>query len=175
MRKSVVLTIAGGVVAATMMSSFIAANRPANAATLNQCINGGTSCLTKCGVGSVPEEMVQGCADSCRRAEWNCIKKSSDAGDAAHKARDRRNKQKNSGGNKVPPKGGKSGQEVVVDPVRPPKTPGGEQPPAKSPQSTGTWTPPSQTPPPPASTVKDPRTTPPGWVKPSFGAGAYRP
>jgi hypothetical protein len=170
MRKSVVPRVVGAVSAALMLAPLlsIASLDSVLAKTTSQCISEGNRCHTRCVNDNFGGPKINACKDQCGAKESTCVVKASDQQDLDVK---KKRKDTDKGGNKVPPKGGKGGQEVVSDPVRPPKTPGG----ATGPQSTGTWTPPSQTPPPPGSTVKDPRTTPPGWVKPSFGAGAYRP
>jgi hypothetical protein len=166
MRRTVVLIFSGGAIAAVLSASLLADIRPATAKSTRQCVNAGTACMTKCGLGTLPWEMIATCVDPCEKAEWKCLQ---NASDGPNTWGPKRGKGKDHGDrNKVPPKGGKKGQGIVEDPFRLPNLPGGnpgfggpldKEPPAKGPMSTGTWTPPTKSGS-SGSTVKDPTRTP---------------
>jgi hypothetical protein len=171
MRKSIVLTLAGGAGATMLLASVLSApfTNPAKAKPTAQCWKETTSCRVDCvrdnGGKEGGSSLVRTCWGNCDVKELKCLGIITDWG-------------KRPEGDKG--KGGKRGQGVVSDPVRPPKPPVGEQPPAKGPQSTGTWTTaPAGNTGPSVVPVKDPASkTPPSPIRElltkPFG-GTYRP
>jgi hypothetical protein len=161
MRKSMNLS---GVVVAVVTLATLGAAAPVFAMTAQQCSQAGDRCHRQCTNDNFGGPAIRACQSKCGTKEFFCVTKSSDLGDAARKRKELGDKKE--GGGKLPPKGGKSGTTVVVDPTRPP--------------ATGTWTPtPAGNTGPSVSPVKDPAPrTPPssigGLLSKPFG-GAYRP
>jgi hypothetical protein len=157
MRRSFVLTFAGGVVAATSLAILIPATdmNPAVAKTMKQCIDAGTQCGFSCHGG--PASGIRKCEDNCYGKEARCIFSSSDAGDHTFDKNGDPIKDKDKGANTdgCKKRGGIKGQCVVSDPPRGQPKPPGANPdfggpggpvttatPSSGP-STGTYTPPS--------------------------------
>jgi hypothetical protein len=159
MRKSMNLS---GVVAAVTLATLGAAT-PVFAMTAQQCSQAGDRCHRQCTNDNFGGPAIRACQSKCGTIEFFCVTKSSDLGDAARKRKELGDKKE--GGGKLPPKGGKGGTTVVIDPTRPP---------AKAPLSTGGWTTaPTVTP------VKDPAPKTPlsstGGLLTKPYRGSYRP
>jgi hypothetical protein len=149
MRKFVLLNLTGVVVAAVTLATLGAATSVC-AMTAQQCVQAGDRCHRQCTNDNFGGPAIRACQSKCGTIEFFCVTKSSDLGDAAQKRKERGDKKE--GGGKLPPKGGKSGTTVVIDPTRPP--------------ATGNWTTaPAGNTGPLVSPIKDPATkTPPSSI-----------